>query len=134
MQKGQHGLRDGGHTKDVRLENGTDIYQRGSGQKILWDSLLKSAASLAARAVLLQVTDPKQHNHILLGEALRDLKSDPLIGPGNQGDAFLLHALSFMPRPLSLLCWKVGTVFHLDVHGTVPRTRAFCEEREEAVT
>src|ERR1700733_16209251 len=44
--------------------------------------------SLAAR----KIARPDQHSEALRCEILRDLKSDPLVGPGDQGDGFILHS------------------------------------------
>ena len=44
--------------------------------------------SLAA----LEIARPDQHSEAVRREILCDLKSDSLIGPGDQGDGFVLHS------------------------------------------
>ena len=39
----------------------------------------------------LEIARPDQHGEAVRCEILCDLKSDPLIGPGDQGDGFILH-------------------------------------------
>ncbi len=41
---------------------------------------------------LLEVARPDEHNEVVRGEILGDLKTDPLIGPGDQGDVFVIHS------------------------------------------
>ena len=42
----------------------------------------------------LEVARPDQHGEAVRHEILGDLKSDSLIGPGDQGDGFVLHDVS----------------------------------------
>ena len=66
---------DGGLIRDVELE--------GAG--------IRSDA-LRGRFPMLEVARPDEHGEAVRREILRDLKTDSFVGPGDQGDGFVLHS------------------------------------------
>ena len=57
-----------------------------------WTAMAPGPISLAAASPRSKLRDPTQHREAVRHEFLCDLKSDSLIGPGDQRDAFALHS------------------------------------------
>jgi hypothetical protein len=50
------------------------------------------AVLLRGRLPMLEVARPDEHGESVRREVPRDLKTDSFVGPGNQGDGFVLHS------------------------------------------
>ena len=66
---------DGGLIRDVELERAG----------------IRSDA-LRGRLAMLEVARPDEHGEAVRREILRDLKTDSFVGPGHQGDGFVVHS------------------------------------------
>jgi hypothetical protein len=77
-----------------------DALCRGGDGGLIRDVELKGAGvrsdALRGRLPTLDVARPDKNGEAVRREILRDLKADPFVGPGDQGDGFVLHG-SLLP-------------------------------------
>jgi hypothetical protein len=90
-------------------ELAADALCRGGDGILIRDVELEGAGirsdALRGRLPFLEIARPDEHGEAVRREILRDLKTDSFVGPGDQGDGFVLHIviLSFLAltvRPL----------------------------------
>ena len=79
-----------------------DALCRGGGGGLIRDIELERAGigsdGLRGLIPMLEVARSNQHGEAARREILRNLKADSLVGPGDQGDEFVLHGNSFLRR------------------------------------
>ena len=73
-----------------------NAFCRGRDRGLICDVELKGVGirsdALRRRFPMGKVARPDEHGEAVRRKVLRDLKTDPLVGPGNQGNWFVLHS------------------------------------------
>ena len=72
-----------------------DALRRGTNGSLIRDVELEGVGirsdALRGRLTIFELARPDEHGEAARREILRDLKTDSFVGPGDQGDGFILH-------------------------------------------